>query len=310
MKVAEWQKRLGDNFSVNGTVGGNLLEILDLERACGQHFTQTCHGQDVLMHSFQGFYIETIENARDWIAEHGWPKDYPNYALTLLYYVITFRSFRSCEILLLNGYPLDGYGLLRDLKDRAIFLAAIAHNVTTLPLILGYGGSGSLKDYGDWKRRTKERQKEKARVTNRMIRKDSGLPGEVIKVLGKWEQLFHEEVHGAQLSLCTELEQWMQGKVLLSIGPTPKKLSITMYMNRASEIAWLLLRSLPYLQVEDNAFGDRWQEKHKILDDSFLYMQKGLSGLGKEIGDAFITLVEKKFSFDETFYYFEADGSK
>ncbi len=83
-----------------------------------------------------------------------------------------------------------------------------------------------------------------------------------------------------------------------------------MYMNRASEIAWLLLRSLPYLQVEDNAFGDRWQEKHKILDDSFLYMQKGLSGLGKEIGDAFITLVEKKFSFDETFYYFEADGSK
>ena len=44
MDVTEWQKRLEDTFTINGVIGGNLLEVLDRERTCGKYFTNTFHG--------------------------------------------------------------------------------------------------------------------------------------------------------------------------------------------------------------------------------------------------------------------------
>jgi len=38
-------------------------------------------------------------------------------------------------------------------------------------------------------------------------------------------------------------------------------------------------------------------------------MQQQLSELGKDIGDAFITFINNKFQFDDTFCYFEPDGT-
>jgi hypothetical protein len=82
-----------------------------------------------------------------------------------------------------------------------------------------------------------------------------------------------------------------------------------MYMNRACEVAWLITRLFPYLQVEENAFGDKWRARHEILDDSFRHMQLGLSELGKKIGDAFIKFVDTNFAFKKPFHYFEANGT-
>ncbi len=308
MDVAEWQKRLEDNFTANGIVGGYLSDIFEQEKACGHYFITTFHGQSVLIKSFQSFYIETIRAALRWVGAHGWPTGYDNYAPILMYFVIMFRSFRACESLLLKGYPLDGYALLRGLKDRAIFLGAIAHNITTLPGIYGYGGFRGITDK-DRKRRKKERKEEEYRVLKRMIRESSGLPKDVVEQLRKWEELFHQEVHGSKLSFATELGNWVRGEVPLSIGPLPEESSMAMYMNRACEVAWLMTRLLPYLQAEENAFGDEWSERHGILDESFRYMQQGLSALRKKIGDAFIAFVDQKFSFKKPFFYFEADGT-
>ena len=307
MDVAEWQKRLVDYFTINGMVGQNLLEIYDQEKACGEYFANTFHGQVVLIDSFQSFYIETIKNAFDWVNANGWPEDCENYSQILFYYIITFRSFRACENLLLNGYPLDGYALLRDLKDRSIFLAGIAHNITTFPALFGYEGITSItaEEYPEIKRR---RKKEEYRVLNIMIRKGSRLPDKTITELELWEQLFNEEVHGSKFSFFTEVRDWIEKKSL-TIGPSPTESSMAMYMNRACEIGWLLVRLLPYLQIEKNAFGDSWAEKHYVLDDSFRYMQMGLSKKGKKIGDAFIKFVDEKFSFNHPFFYFEADGT-
>lgn len=307
MEGTEWLKRLEDNFTVNGTIGGNLDDILILEDACREYFTSTFHGQSAVIDSFQSFYIETLRHTHRWITDHGWPKNRENYPLILLYYVIMFRSFRACESLLLKGYPLDGYALLRDLKDRAIFLAGIAHNITTFQLIFGLGGNEALSDE-DWEKLKKKRKAEQRKVLNAMIREKSGLPGDIVYELKNWEQLFHEEIHGSRLSFFGELGDWVKGKALLSIGPIPKELPMMMYMNRACEIAWLIVRLLPYLQPVENAFGTRWRKKHKILDESFRSMQQGLSRTGKKIGDAFIKFVDEKYSFSEPFYYFEADG--
>lgn len=309
MDVAEWQKRLEENFSINGYVGGNLFEIFAQEKHCGEYFKRKSHGQSVLIDSFQGFYIETIETVLRWVAEHRWPKECENYPLIFLYYIIFFRSFRACQNLLVRGYPLHAYALLRDMKDRAIFLAGVAHNITSFPRVLGYEGIRAATAE-EWKKIKKERKQEQYRVLNKMIREDSGLPMETIKELQKWEELFHEEVHGSTLSFFEELGSLVRGGAPFIIGPRPKESSMALYMNRASEIAWLITRLLPYLQVEKNAFGGRWREKHQILDESFRDMQKGLTKQGKKIGDVFIEFVDKKLSFEDPFFYVEADGRK
>ena len=309
MDVAEWQNRLEDNFTVGGVIGGNLLKILAMEGACGEYFAATFHGQSVLIDSFQSFYIETLENALQRVADHGWPEACENYAPTLLHYVIIFRRFRACENLLLRGYPLDGYALLRDLKDSAILLAGIATNITTHPALLGYAGAEAPFTYEDWRKARKAANVERQRVLRRFIRKESGLPPDIIKELEVWEQLFHQEVHGSKLSFATELKDWVSGTAPLSIGPTPKEAAMAMYMNRVTEVAWLLLRLFPYLQAKEAAFGAEWHRRHRILDESFRYAQQGLSRLGKSFGDAFIKLVDEKFSFKQPFYYTEANHS-
>lgn len=308
MDVAEWQKRLEKNFSVDGYTGGHLFEIIKLENEYGKLYTSTFHGQLVLIDSFQSFYVETIRTIYKLIATNGWPKECPYYTPILLYYVMNFRSFRACENLLLKGYPLDGYSLLRNLKDRAVFLGGIANNITTFNKIYGYAGSKALTDEV-WKKWKNEIKKEEQQVLSRMLRKDSGLPEGIVFELTKWEQLFHSEVHGSKLSFFGELGEWIKSKQPPSLGPLPNINSLGMYMNRAVEIGWMLVKLLPYLQPTENAFGDEWKGRHKILDESFRFAEQGLSEMGKKIADAFIFFVDKKLQFVENFHYFEADGT-
>jgi hypothetical protein len=83
-----------------------------------------------------------------------------------------------------------------------------------------------------------------------------------------------------------------------------------MYINRSSELGWMVTRLLPYLQMTESAFGEEWQQKREILDDSFRYMLEGLEGLGKRLGTSFITMMDDEFAFKRPFYYSEADGSQ
>jgi hypothetical protein len=307
MTVNEWQQRLENHFTAHGVVGGHLLGVFDREQACESHFASTFHGQCVLIDSFQSFFIETLNSCFQWVSVNGWPSGCPNFALALVCYATLFRRYRACEILLTKGYPLDGYALMRDLKDRAILLAGVAHNLTTLPRILGLEGNASCnrEDFG--RKGTECRKKEEQYVHKRMLGELSGLAPEVVQELRSWEPLFHYEVHGGRLSLAHELQN-LQCGVLPSIGPTSTPDALAMYMNRSVEVGWLMERLLPYLQPVENAFGAQWSHKQALLDESFRYMARGLGALGKKIGDAFIALVDQKFSFSEPFYYREANS--
>ena len=209
---------------------------------------------------------------------------------------------------MLKGYPLDGYALLRDLKYRCIFLAGIAHNITSVSALFGIQGLESAT-IEEWPKIKKRRKKEEGRILSKMIRKDSGLSEEIRKELDRWEQMFHEQVHGSKFTFFLEGGDWMVGKGPISIGPLPNEKSMAMYMNRAAEIGWMLTRLLPFLQPAQNAFSAEWRGRYNILDDSFRVMVQSLSDIGKKVADAFMFFIDKKFAFPETFYYFEADGS-
>lgn len=312
MDVAEWQKRLEQNFTVNGYVGGNLFQVFEQEKACRHFCAINFHGQNVLIESFLSFFMESLTKASRWIASNGWLPDCPGYPYIYVYYLVMFRRFRACEILLFHGYPFDGYALLRGLKDQAIVLAGIAHNLTTLTKTWGAREGQEFTEESLYEI-TNLRKKEDRRIWSLLLRKESGLPQEVITELSMWERMFHEEVHGSKFSLGADVMRWFRGQGEPSIGPTTPALtnpSLSNYMNRAAEIGWLVVRLLPYLQPIESAFGEEWQRKYIILDDSFRFMEQSLCKECKELGEAFIKFVDDKFSFKKPFHYFEANGSE
>jgi hypothetical protein len=304
MNVDEWQTRLEEHFTENGIIGGKLVDIIKQERECGNYVIQKYHGQRVLIDSFFSFFIETLEKAIEIVQSNGWPENKPYYGPYFLYYLTLFRSFRAAENLFTIGYPLDGYALLRDIKDRTIFIAAIAQDLTSLPKILGIRDKQSMNKE-TYKKIKKERKEEEFKVLNKMIRKDSGLDQDVINELHFWEQFFNEEVHGSKLSYFSDGGEWIMGKRQLSIGPVPVERANAMYMNRSSEIGWLITRIFPLLQLEPLCFGNTWANKLSILDDSFRIMIMGLENLKKKIATAFMTFVDKKFSFTANSHYVE-----
>lgn len=306
MDVAEWQRRLENYFMVDGVTGKPLLPVLNMESDYGRYVVERFLGQFVLMDSFFTFFIETVDKAVKFARLKKWPPEYSIYPFVLLYYITIFRSFRAAENLLKSGYPLDGYALLRDLKDRAIFVGALVHGKTSFRKLLGILEKQSVpsiteKEYQTIKRRRKDEQR---RILDEMIRRKSGLPADVQKELEIWENLFHEEVHGSLLTFSKDIG-WLQGKQPLSFGPIPNDGSIAMYINRASEIGWLFLRTFPFLQLEPNAFGKEWREKWTVLDDSFRIMIQSLEKIGKKIGHVFPILINARFTFPDDLYYHE-----
>jgi hypothetical protein len=309
MSVDEWYKRLADTFKVNGLVGGHLRIVYDAEDRVGNYLVSKFRGQDALLCSFQSFFIETLVLADRDIKAHGWPRDSPNYTVALAAFFNLFRRFRACEILYIKGYPLDGYALMRDIKDRALLMAGVAHNITTFERILGLPVSDPSNPDSYDKEPTRNRKNNEHRVMHAMTGKMSGLPGDVQGDLKRWDDMFHLEMHGGTFSLAHELGELQKGK-MLQIGPSVVQDAYIMYINRSSELGWMATRLLPYLQTSEHAFGDNWHLRRDILDDSFRYMLEGFSSLGKRLGASFITMLDDKFAFRQPFYYFEADGSQ
>jgi hypothetical protein len=307
MTVAEWQKRLADTFTVNGLVGGNLVGVQGCEDAAGNHLIKTFRGQAVLLDSFQSFFVETLKLANQQVAS-GWPQDQPHYSVTHIFFFNLFRRCRACEILYGKGYPLDAYALMRDIKDRAFMLAGVAHNMITFSGIVGAPAT-PISDPKKYKKETtKNRREAEHRITNRLMGERSGLPIKVQEDLRIWDDLFHSEVHGAGLSLTQELKGLVDRRIP-QIGPSVFQEAYLMYINRSSELGWMLVRMMPYLQLSEEGFGTEWEAKRKILDESFRYVLEDFSSVRKEFGASFMTLVDTKFVFKRPFYYFEADGT-
>jgi hypothetical protein len=306
MTTDEWQKRLEDTFTVNRLVGGYLVEVHEREARLGRQLVQTYQGQNVLIDSFQSFFIESLNLAIGQVEERGWPNS-AHYPLTLAYFNTLFRRYRAGEVLFYSGYPLDGYTLLRDIKDRALLLCGVLHRLTTIPKTMGMTPA-LARDSERRRNSTRVRKDEENKITRLICGVDSGLPPHVVAELKSWDDLFHDEVHGARLSFVHELDLLKRGMVN-RVGPTFHQQAFAVYMNRVSELGWLILRLLPYLQMGSRAFGDEWSRKYSVLDDSFRIMVQGLSKIGKQIGEAFIALVDAKFNFGLDLRYFDPGGT-
>ena len=306
MDVGEWQKTLEDNFSYNGLIGGRILpSTMEQERICGAYFIQKFHGHRVLADSFLDFFAVTVRSAGEGHIKHGWPA-HPYYPICLVEFVTQFRGIRAAELLSVNGYPLDGYSLQRNLKDQALFLGAIVGGISSFPALYGLNDSTvtpwTKKDQQAALNRRRDAEK---RILSQMIGKNSGLDATHLEAIMQWNNLFHQQVHGARLSTMREMFAWLQEKKDFAVAPRMDDDGFAVYMNRFTEIAWMTHRSLPFLQTEIIHFSDEWQHQWQVLDDALRVSVEGLGSLGKKIAPAFIAMIDSKFATSPASRYVE-----
>jgi hypothetical protein len=300
MNAEEWEARLESYFSDGVSVGGRIMSTIKAEQDYGLKVTMLFHGYQKLSDSFQSFLLETIEVAdRLWDRGKGGGDGW--YPRLLLGYATVYRSVRAAETLYIRGYPLSGYALLRDLKDRAFVFSAIGRSETTYQKAIGmeqFADKELTKD--DFEAIRKARIKTEKEIRRKTTGAESGLPAEVSHLLEEWQKGFDLEMHGARFTESFETRNWIEGKgplPLLPLPPTPESSSIRMYANRSQEIAWILLRTLPVLQLRSGSFGEGWAERWSVLDDSFRVSIQALADQGKDHFTAVISFVNQKFSF-------------
>jgi hypothetical protein len=307
-EIAAWQKRLEATFSTNGIVGGRLLtSVLALEQQSGTTFVTTFKGYRVLIDAFFEFFAESLEKTILEIRTIGYPKD-DTYSSILLEFQLIFRAFRAAESLACNGYPLDGYALLRNLAERVVVIASLIHGISTLEKVIGTDEAPKDRKWtlDDKQQIRRRRKREERRIFDLMTGRKSGLSPDAVKELELWNSMFDMQVHGSQLSKFGEVGRWMfEKEAPFSLGPQYDEDGAAMYFNRSTEIAWLIVRVLPYLQQKSRSFGMDWERKWQIMDDSFRFSVESLGLLGKKIAAVMIELVEAKFSFTPAIHYVE-----
>ena len=296
MSVGEWQRRLEQTFAVDLDVQGLLWWVRKQETEFTSEVETRLRGHVALIDAWHAYYAQTLHHALDNQPEGEGEPSYWGPIITE--HLTAFRDFRAAEVAFRSGYPLAGYRILRDLKDRVLFLAAIVADLTSWSALHGLAGEPTKPVD-----QRKAAMAEEKRVLGLMIRKESGLTDATKEWLGRWERLFHKEVHGSKLSWVALLAPWKEGTPH-PLGPQFEEQGGSAYTNRACEVSWMWLRVLPYLQLEPEGYGDEWKSKWHILDDSFLFMETGLREIGKpEIVNAILELMGTKFPYDPTLSY-------
>lgn len=294
LTVAEWQTRLEETFL---SPAKELAAVRHEEGAAAAELHATLRGHWALMDSFHEFFVRTLRQALT-PAKGNAPRS-EQWWIMLLEFLTAFRTWRAAEVVFRSGYPPSGYALLRDLKDRALVLSAVATGLTTFRDVHGYAAMEA--DEGEvGKEMKKLRKKEEFRIRKHLIGSASDLSPTTVAELRGWEGLFHTEVHGARLSQ-TEFLPWLKGEEPLTFGPRLREVTGATYTNRASEVGWMWVRLLPLLQT-GGGFDSTWRSDWAVLEESFSYMVLTLKELGKPgvdaLVDALAELLASKFAFD------------
>lgn len=304
-EIRKWQEKLEEAFSYQNVVGGRfLLPLIDQERAVGQHFVEKYRGHRVLIDSFFDFFGRTLQTAAHVVTRVGWPANRPYYHDCFLRFLALFRTARAAELLSTSGYPLEGYTLQRGLKEQLFALAGVANKLVTMPGLRGLDKAPA----GEWTEEDRQKVRNAGIAIERKIRRSllrDNLSADSIAALAKWDDLFNLQVHSSQLTQAVELNRLVGAKGTLSVGPVPNELLDAMYMNRSHEIGWMIVRILPFLQLNEAPFGEEWEADWHLLDSSFRFMIEGLGSLRKKIAPAFFEFIDLKFRFDPTLRYLE-----
>jgi hypothetical protein len=224
------------------------------------------------------------------------------YRYIFVNYAASFKSLRAAEHLLLRGYPTVGFGLLRDLKDRAITLAAIVNGKTDYLRSQGYeiafNRSAPLTEEDENTIR-RSRRAEEQRIRKLMVGSSSGLSETIRNRFSQWEAKFHLEVHGGRFTTFTDILAELNQSGRFTLLPIPKNEPIAMFLNTSNPIKWMWVRLLPFLQIEPVCFGGAWAKQWKTIDKSFEGAMKSWTDVQDgNLPEAITCVISECFGFD------------
>jgi hypothetical protein len=256
-------------------------------------------GFRLLVCAFDAFIPETVERINTELRPRLQTQLPMIHALFLERLAHFTRSMRASAKLADMGYPLHAYTMLRNVFDGVVLCAAVALGITDFYRLDG------LIDQQNFDPNTyrKNRRNEERQARLRMTGKDSGLTAATLELLGKWDIYFDDETHAAALTRMHGTD-WLLGQAGLPVLPAYREDNAAMFINRYCEIAWMVHRLLPLIQLKDIQFSRPWKERWQTLDDCFLVSVESLLALGKPIGGAIVEFVQAKFPFhqDTTFW--------
>jgi hypothetical protein len=166
-------------------------------------------------------------------------------------YVTMFRSFRAAELLALQGgYPLSSYIILRSVKDQAFALAGAANKIANFPTPLGWEGFGgepwTKEQYG---RSIKNRMEIENKIVCHLIGAQSGLSQASQDELMQWNRMFNWEAHRGLFTMVQASRKVINSKKFeMVLGPSPDETLETIYTNTRTQVAWMIVRLLPYMR--------------------------------------------------------------
>lgn len=303
MNVKEWQLRLEQTFEISQGSNPLLDRLAAAEAGYGAHVQSRYHGHRALRAAFMALFHDSLVRSARAYSNADIVHASPYQPALFLDFLTNFRSFCAAESLLYSGYPLDGYGLLRDLKDEAGYLAALARGDTDYRRLRGYAG----KEPTDLEEVRKSREAEERRLSRLTFGDELSLTDASRHAIKRWSAMFHLEVHGSRLTT-TEFLGWIRSEEPLSLLPVPKERSMGVYVTTAPIIFWMHLRCLPFLQLQPSAFGVEWARKWHVLDDSFRWLLGTWESADKTLPGALISLIDGLFAFDTETCYVERAG--
>lgn len=293
--VAEWMTRIEKTFGgSSGMVGERLMELMKHEQALSERHVGRFKGYVAIMDAFFDFYIQTFQliarrDKNQWLKALGLPT---------AIHIGTMWRFRSSYILFWKGYYVDAQSLLRAVFENALALCAYNKDVITSSELSGLevdlSGEQSNTDEM-YRRMNKLASQTDAKVKKLIIGEESGLEASVRDDLGVVLRLLHIAVHKSKLNLVLHYPAWLRGERQMPIYPTYNENWASGYMNISQFFAWMLVRSLPFLQVRPSEFGEEWKRKYEVLDGVSSVAHEGLHEMGKQIGGSIKTFMEKKF---------------
>lgn len=307
MKISEWQRRLEKNFLENSSEFYIEIELPEMQFE--EFIESNFIGFKVMALSSLVFFHETLRIVlSQFLKDNNTPHKY--YTPVLVQYIANFKNLRATYILFEKGYPFDGFALLRDLSERAIFYAAAGNKYITIPDLFGHIGlDENLENITDEQRdqiqnKIKETGKKAVKELLGNFRQNYKQFYDELEIL---RDLFNREVHSSKLTYANQLIPWVKGMRSPSLGPIDddEDQGLIMYMNRFAEIGWMHHRLLPLLQFNNNSFDTDWKDKWIIIDESFHFLVKSLSESGLLIADAIIKLLDTEFNFNPSHSFCE-----
>jgi hypothetical protein len=210
------------------------------------------------------------------------------------YAVHCTQTARAGEVAAVNGYPMQGYALLRNVYDDCVLASGAMQGLTTFEELAGVRPN---EDF-DEERMRKNRKVTEYRVRRRMDGAESGLSPEVLGWLATIDKMYDMETHGGRLSTAHNMD-WLKGASPLAVVPRYVEVRAALFMNRFCEVAWMVHRLLPLMQLPRNAFSTEWGARWRVVDDCFDHMIASLAeSLQKPAFAAVREFVRIKFQFN------------